>query len=192
MTGPTLKNHISEADHHLGSLYAPIKLLEYGDFECPYCSMTLPIVDRLLSEFKSKICFVYRHFPLSRIHPLAELAALASEAADRQGKFWPMHHLLFDDQDMLSAEHINELAETLRLDLDRFQQDLKSTELHEHLRRDFMGGIRSSVNSTPTFYLNDLRLNLPPTYDFLKHAIEIELEPQHRVHFRGETMDSRF
>ncbi|MDD4972752.1 MAG: thioredoxin domain-containing protein [Bacteriovorax sp.] len=168
----SLKNPVTEKDHHIGSLHALVVLVEYGDFECPHSSSFSPIVDQLINEFKSNICYVYRHFPLSNIRPHALLAALASEAADQQHEFWNFSEFLFKNYDYLSPELMDECAEGLNLNLHQFRKDMKSENLLERITKDFSGGVRSGVHSTPTIFLNDHRYDGPLTYESLRDAIQ--------------------
>lgn len=171
-----LKVPVNKSDHHRGSLNAPVVLLEFGDFECPYCAMTAPTIDKLLADFGDDLCLVYRHFPLRSVHPFAEYAALASEAADQQGQFWPMHRLLFENYDMLSEENILTMAKKINLDIERFNKDMLRPDLMTRLQLDFMSGVRSGVNGTPTLYLNGIRFEGPPMYKLLRAAISDVLE----------------
>lgn len=169
--GATLQIPISRFDHHKGSLNASVILVEYGDFQCPYCSVTAPVIDSLLDEFNGDLCFIYRHFPMKNIHPIAELAALASEAADQQGKFWEMHRILFRNSSHLSSENIGLYAQSLGLDMDRFLYDVQRPDLAEKVQHDFNGGIRSGVTGTPTIFLNGESYEDSSTYDPLSSAI---------------------
>jgi protein-disulfide isomerase len=140
-------------DHIRGQMDAPVTLVEYGDYECPYCGAAHGIVNAILVRMGDQLCFVYRHFPLTTMHPHAQLAAEAAA----QGEFWAMHDLLFDNQQQLDAPYLLAYAKALGLDTGRF-----STELAEHLhapkvREDCMSGVRSGVNGTPTFYINGVR-----------------------------------
>ena len=168
----TLKVPPVKSDHFIGQLGSPVVLIEYGDFQCPHCAAAAPSLEQIVEEFNSSICYIYRHFPLREIHPMAEFAALASEAADQQGEFWGMHHLLFENQIELSPENILRFAHHLKLDLDEFKKDLKRPDLLERINEDFMGGIRSGVNGTPTLFMNVYRFDFPPRYEFLKPAIQ--------------------
>ncbi|WP_408095808.1 DsbA family protein [Peredibacter sp. HCB2-198] len=171
MNGSTLKIPPNVHDHRIGSLHAPVILIEYGDFQCPHCQMTVPILDTLVKEYGQDLCFIYRHFPLSTIHSNAGVAAVASEAADAQGQFWQMHHLLFENQFDLSSENIFELARTLNLDMKLFLDDLEREDLSERVRVDFNSGVRSGVNGTPTLFLNNLRFDGAPTLEMLEDVI---------------------
>ncbi len=145
---------VSEQDHVWGNPMANVEMVEYGDYECPYCGRAYPIVKMIKSEFGDSIRFVFRNFPLTKIHPHAFVAALAAEAASRQGKFWEMHDLVFENQRRLTEARINLLAEQLGLDPTRFQIDLQDPVLTEKVKSDFDSGIRSGVNRTPTFFFN--------------------------------------
>ncbi|MBC7537326.1 MAG: thioredoxin domain-containing protein [Bacteriovorax sp.] len=161
----------NKKDHHIGSIHALVTLVEYGDFECPHCSIFAPMVDQLINEFKTNLYFVLRHFPVSNIHPHALLAALAAEAAGLQNEFWSFSEFLFKNYDYLSPELIDECAEGLNLNLHQFRKDMKSEELLERITKDFSGGARSGVNGTPTLFLNGHRYEGPLTYNFLREAI---------------------
>lgn len=153
-----LRVPVSERDHVRGSPSdAALVLVEYGDYECPYCAAAQPTVESLGAVLGDQLCTVFRHFPLSQIHPHAVRAAEAAEAAGAQGAFWPMHELLFERQAMLDDASLVGYADELALDLERFASDLR-TGVHEpRVREDFMGGVRSGVNGTPTFFINGTR-----------------------------------
>jgi protein-disulfide isomerase len=148
---------VGERDHVLGPATAPVTLLEYGDYECPYCGMAHPIVKEILARVGNQLRFAYRHFPLTTIHPHAQVAAESAEAAGAQGKFWHMHDLLFAHQDALDPAHLVSYADMLGLDAERFQQELLGHIWAERVREDFMIGVRSGVNGTPTFFINGVR-----------------------------------
>lgn len=146
---------VNSNDHFFGTNpVAPIELVEYGDYECPYCGRAYPIVKEIKQQLGNNIRFVFRNFPLSKIHPNAFPAALATEAAGLQGKFWEMHDLVFEHQKELDAERILLLADRLGLDATRFQSDLQQQALIDKVEQDFESGIRSGVNRTPTFFIN--------------------------------------
>jgi protein-disulfide isomerase len=170
MTSTQLKPAIRESDHHRGPLAAPIQLVEYGDFECGYCGLAFPQIERFVKEFSDQVCFAFRNFPLSNIHPHAMLAAMAAEAAGRQNNFWPMHHLLFQNQESLSEQSILYFAQILRLDMAEFKRDLSAPELENHIQSDFMSGVRSGVNGTPTLFLNGYRFNAGADYELLSQS----------------------
>lgn len=169
--GASLQIPISHLDHRKGSLNASVVLVEYGDFQCPYCAVTAPVIDSLLDEFRDDLCFIFRHFPMKNIHPVAELAALASEAADQQGRFWEMHQILFRNYTHLSSENIGLYAQSLNLDMDRFLYDIQRADLAEKIHRDFNGGVKSGVDGTPAIYLNGEKYDDSSTFDPLSSAI---------------------
>src|SRR3984893_8041352 len=146
-----------DRDHIQGPPDAPATLLEYGDFECPYCGAAYPIIKDVQARMGDALRFVFRNFPISTSHPHAEQAAEAAEAAGAQGRFWPMHDLLYENQERLGSQDLHAYAERLGLDLERFDHDL--TE-HVHAARvhdDVLSGVRSGVSGTPTFYINGTR-----------------------------------
>jgi protein-disulfide isomerase len=147
---------VNPTDHYLGPSHAPLTLVEYGDFECPNCKQAAPAVKLLLKRFTGRVRFIWRQFPLEEVHPHALQAALASEAAAGQGKFWPMHDLLFDHQQHLKAPQLRHYAERLELDMVRYDADMADTVYLQRVREDSEGGVRSGVRATPTFFLNGL------------------------------------
>jgi protein-disulfide isomerase len=146
-----------DRDHIQGAAEAPATLLEYGDYECPFCGAAYPIVKEVQSRLGDRLRFVFRNFPITTSHPHAELAAEAAEAADAQRKFWEMHDLLYESQQHLEAADLHRYAEQLGLDVGRFDNELARHVHAERVREDFMSGVRSGVNGTPTFYLNGVR-----------------------------------
>jgi protein-disulfide isomerase len=152
-----LRIPISEADHSRGPADAPITLVEYGDFQCPSCGQAFPVVQRLMASLNEDMRFVFRHFPLTEIHPEALGAAKAAEAAGRQGRFWKMHDLLFKNQSYLDLDTYLSFASALRLDVDQFENDLESRKVEAKISSDFEGGVRSGVNGTPAFFVNGIR-----------------------------------
>lgn len=163
---------VSVEDHHIGPLTAPVSLVEFGDYECPYCGQAHPIVKEVKQRLGESLCFVFRHFPLSQIHPHAERAAEAAEAAGAQGQFWPMHDLLFQHQNALGDEHLVRYAANLRLDIDRFSRDLAQGTYAAKVREHIRSGIWSGVNGTPTFFINGQRHDGPWDLSNLLSAIE--------------------
>jgi protein-disulfide isomerase len=158
-------------DHILGPEHAPVTLIEYGDFECPYCGQAHLALKELLAELGTQIRFVFRHFPLTQIHPNAETAALAAEAAGEQGRFWEMHDTLYENQTALEDEDLLQYARDVGLDLVKFDESV-GTERHlDRIRLDFMSGARSGVNGTPTFFINGERHNGSYEYPVLSRAI---------------------
>jgi protein-disulfide isomerase len=144
-------------DHIEGPDDAPVTLVEYGDYECPHCGRAHPIVRRIQEAMGDRLRFVFRNFPLSEIHPNAVAAAESAEAANAQGKFWEMNHSLFLHQRDLSMENLKHLATNLGLDADRVIEEIETDVYSEHVREDFLSGVRSGVNGTPTFFINGER-----------------------------------
>jgi protein-disulfide isomerase len=165
---------IQRDEHILGLPEAPVTLLEYGDYECPDCMASFPIVNRLLAQFGGRLKFVFRHFPLTSVHPRASIAAQTAEAAGAQGKFWPMHNLLYESRGGLDPADLDRMAMRLNLDLYRFQGDLTTGRWVNKVERDAAGGRQSGVTGTPTFFLNGRRA--PREYDALHEAIELALK----------------
>lgn len=168
----TLTMPIGQRDHVLGNPRCSVTLLEYGDYECPYCGRAHVEIQRLLADVGDQILFSFRNFPLSEIHPHALSAALAAEAAARQGRFWAMHDLLLENQRGLDHEKLLGFAETLGLDVAEFTRDMESAELSARVQEDFMSGVRSGVNGTPTFFVNGKRHNGPADFESLREALE--------------------
>jgi protein-disulfide isomerase len=155
---PVLTRPVSEdRDHIQGPADAPVTLVEYGDYECPYCGAAYPIVAAVQSRMGERLRFVFRNFPITTAHPHAEQAAEAAEAAARQGSFWEMHDLLYENQKRLSDEDLRGYAEQLGLDVGRFAGELTEHVHAERVHEDFLSGVRSGVNGTPTFYINGSR-----------------------------------
>jgi protein-disulfide isomerase len=150
---------VSDNDHTLGPGNAPVTLLEYGDFECPYCQRAHPILQGVRRTMGDRLRFVFRHFPLSQAHAHAEHAAEASEAAGAQGRFWEMHDLLFENQHALEDDDLAMYAAQIGLDAQRVAREIAAGTYAKKIRNDFRGGIRSGVNGTPTLFINGLRFD---------------------------------
>ncbi|HEY6889891.1 MAG TPA: Na+/H+ antiporter NhaA [Solirubrobacter sp.] len=144
-------------DHIRGRLDAPVTLLEYGDFECPYCGHAAPIIRRILDKHGADVRYVFRHLPLTDVHPNAQSAAEAAEAAAAQGKFWEMHDRLFTHQDALGPSDIYRHAAALELDLNRFSDDLRRRRHAPRVAEDVRSADASGVSGTPTFFINGRR-----------------------------------
>jgi protein-disulfide isomerase len=157
MSGAALTPPVSERDHAAGPDDAPVTLVEYGDYECPYCGMAHPIVQKLQAALGKQLRFVFRNFPLNEAHPHARLAAQAAEAAGAQGKFWEMHDMLFEHQDALDREDILGYAKSIGVDAARLARELDSGTYEKHVREDFRSGVKSGVNGTPSFFINGER-----------------------------------
>ena len=146
-----------ERDHIQGPTDAAVTLVEYGDYECPYCGAAYPIIKAVQSRMGERLRFVFRNFPIATSHPHAEQAAEAAEAAATQGSFWQMHDLLYENQGRLRDPDLRDYAERLALDVERFDKELAEHVHASRVREDFMSGVRSGVNGTPTFYINGAR-----------------------------------
>ncbi len=155
---PTLSVPVADdRDHVDGPADAPVTLVEYGDYECPYCGAAFPIVKRIQRQMAGRMRFVFRNFPITTSHPHAEGAAEAAEAAAAQRRFWEMHDRLYENQRQLTGPDLRLYAESLGLELERFDDELAQHTHFERVREDFMSGVRSGVNGTPTFFINGLR-----------------------------------
>ena len=168
----TLAVPVSETDHAIGPADAPITLVEYGDYECPYCAAAFPIVKRLRATLGDRLRFVFRNFPLNNVHAHASIAAQAAEAAAAQGKFWPMHDLLYAHQATLAEHAMDEFALRVGLEIYKFNADMSSSRFAKRVQADFDGGRRSAVTGTPTFFINGLRYTGPTEYDAMLTAME--------------------
>ena len=166
-----LRVPVSTEDHTQGSKDAPLTLVEYGDYECPFCGRAYSVIKRLQEVFKDDLLLIFRNFPLAIAHPNSMNAARAAEAAGLQQKFWEMHDLLFEHQDNLEPDDLLEYASTLNLDLEKFTQDMTLPEIEEKIAQDLYGGARSGVNGTPTFFINGFRFDGEWSYPSLLTAL---------------------
>jgi len=149
----------SARDHIQGRTSAPVTLIEYGDYECPYCGQAYPIIKEVQKQLDNKLRFVFRNFPLTEIHPHAEHAAEAAEAAAGQNRFWEMHDYMYEHQHALDDKHLEKYADNLGLNLAKFNNEMSSHVHAGRIREDFLSGIHSGVNGIPTFYINGIRYN---------------------------------
>jgi len=148
---------VGSRDHTSGAENAPLTLVEYGDFQCPHCRNAFPIVKKVQQQLGARLRFAFRNFPLTQIHPEAEHAAEAAEAAGAQGAFWQMHDRLFERQFALDDDSLVEYAQELGLNADRLRGELDAGTYRAKVRDDFMSGVKSGVNGTPTFFINGER-----------------------------------
>jgi protein-disulfide isomerase len=177
---PTMTTHsstkltrpVSDRDHIQGASNAPVTLVEYGDYECPHCGKAFPIVEELRQLLGDRLRFVFRNFPLTQSHEHAEMAAEAAESAGAQGLFWQMHHALFTHQSSLEKPHLVRYAGQIGLDIQKFTHALAMNTFQGRVREDFMSGVRSGVNGTPTFFINGVRHDGPFDLSSLSAAIE--------------------
>src|SRR5215213_5350030 len=163
---------VGTRDHARGPKDAPVTLVKYGDYECPYCREAHPVLKELLERVGEQVRFVFRHFPLDSVHPRARRAAQAAEAAASQGRFWEMHDLLYQRQDELGEEDLMRYAAELGLDLRRFEEDLASDHHARRIEEDRVGGDRAGVRGTPTLFVNGVRYTGPMDFDGLLAAVE--------------------
>lgn len=165
----------SAVDHSIGPTHASVTLVEYGDFECPNCKQAAPVIKLLLERFTGRIRFIFRDFPLEEVHPHALQAAEAAECAGSQGKFWPMHDLLFDNQAHLKPHQLRGYAERLQLDVARYDLEMDDHVYLQRVREHMRSGRDSGVRSTPTFFLNgriqDVSFGLSVLFDAVGAAL---------------------
>ena len=166
-----LKVAVSTADHQLGPDRAPVTLVEYGDYQCPYCAAAAPVVRELRKQFGDDLRFVFRNFPLSDMHPHAETAAQVAEFADENGKFWQMHDLLFANQSRFDDSLFFDLAEQLDLSNFDLREALALGVHRKRIQEDYEGGLVSGVRGTPTFFINSRRHEAPNDERSLAAAI---------------------
>jgi NhaA family Na+:H+ antiporter len=184
---PTLKPPVGDRDHTRGPADAPVTLVEYGDYECQHCRQVAPIIEKLQQRLGDRLRYVFRHFPITTAHPHAQLAAEAAEAAAAQGKFWEMHHRLFEYTGPLNRQQLVQCARELDLDLARFERELDEHVYAERVRQDFLGGVRSGANGTPAFFLNGVRYDGPWDLDSLIDEVRKPLGVQVRLLFQQFT-----
>jgi protein-disulfide isomerase len=168
---PVLTLPVSDRDHAQGPATAEVTLVEYGDYQCPYCLQAHPIVRDIQEHVGDRMRLVFRNFPLTTIHQDAQNAAEAAEAAGAQGKFWPMHDYLFEHQSRLDYGSLVSYAADIGLDVPRFERHLKTHAFGPRVHEDFLSGVRSGVNGTPTFFINGLRHDGPWDLNTLTGAI---------------------
>lgn len=178
-----LNSAVSEKDHYRGPLHAPIILIEYGDFQCPYSAKAFYEIENVLKELKGSICYSFRYFPVQGLHRHAIIGAMAAEAASRQGMFWPMHHMLFQNFDTIDEQSINKFAQMIGLDMELFQGDMANPDLMKRIERDYRDGVESGVINTPTLFLNGDWFDHPTNHHELVLAAEELMQTSRRKHF---------
>lgn len=174
---PFEKGVLHPLDNVKGNKDAKVVLMEYSDFQCPACKSYYPIIRQLVTEFGGEIAFVYRHFPLTSIHPNAEFAARAAEAAGKQGKFWEMHDLLFEKQgEWASSNDIVKIfadyAILLTLDKEKFDTDWRSKEIKNLVSAQRVHAVKSGLSGTPSFFLNGEQIQNPASLDEFRNIIK--------------------
>lgn len=168
---PKLVLPVSARDHIRGPATAAVTLVEYGDYECPYCGMAYPIIEEVRNALGDRLRFVFRNFPLAEVHPHAEHAAEIAEAAGAHDLYWEMHDMLYQHQDTLDDQHLAEYATLLRVPTLAVKRALAQHAYMDRVREDFMSGVRSGVNGTPTFFINGVRHDGSYDRDVLLAAI---------------------
>jgi len=171
----TLSIPVGGTDHVLGPGAARVVVVEYGDFECPSCGQAYPAVKQLLRHFEHRVRFAYRHFPLIEVHPYAQLAAEAAEAAGAQQRFWQMHDALFEHQSQLKAKDLHRYAEGFGLDLERFDYELGDQVYRQRVNEHVEGGRLSGVRFTPTFFVDGSIVDVSFGLDRLFAAVQARL-----------------
>lgn len=152
-----LKIPVTDADHALGPRNAVVTVVEYGDYQCPHCAAAQMPVKQIVASYGSRICLVFRHFPLTEVHPMAGAAAEAAEFAGSSGQFWHMHEAIFANQPRLSFDVLVALASALGLSANALRIAWASGAYSSKVKADFLGGVRSGVNGTPAFFINGIR-----------------------------------
>jgi protein-disulfide isomerase len=165
------EERLRHEDHVRGNPQAQVTVIEYADFQCPYCARAHKALTDLQSEYGDKLCLVYRHLPLADLHPFAEFAAEAAEAAGAQGKFWEMHDALFEYQTLVDPDELPSLAKGVGLDVDDFRDDMVSRRFRERVTGDAEQAKAQGANSTPTFYINGERYQGDSDHASLAEAI---------------------
>jgi protein-disulfide isomerase len=165
---------VTSADHIQGDPHAHVTLVEYGDYECPACGLAYPIVKAVQKHSGKRLRFVFRNFPLTQIHPQAENAAETAEFAGAHDHYWEMHDGLYEKQDALGLAVYLALAKDLGLPEKALSEALEKHTFKPSVRSDFMGGLKSGVNGTPTFFINARRHDAAYDVDDLVAAIDAE------------------
>jgi protein-disulfide isomerase len=170
-----LRVPVTQHDHIWGATNAPVTLVEYGDYQCPACGAAYPVVNLVLRHFGPKLRYVFRHFPLTQVHPEAEPAAESAEFAGAHGRFWEMHDGIYENQDRLGPPLLFALARALELSEVELRNAIVGERYAAKIRNDFLGGVRSGVNGTPSFFINEHQHEGTYAFDDLVSAIELEL-----------------
>ncbi|AEB46646.1 DsbA family protein [Micromonospora gifhornensis] len=152
-----LRTPVTEHDHVRGPTDAPVTIVEYGDYQCPFCGQAHASLQEVLRERADTVRLVYRHFPIANLHPYAEMAAEAAEAAGRRGRFWEMHDWLYEHQEQLDRVHLMLGVEQLGLPVNEVDAEIGRHAGGDRIRHDFVSGIRSGVDASPTLFVNDTR-----------------------------------
>jgi protein-disulfide isomerase len=168
-----LKMPVSKEDHMQGNYDALITLVKYGDYQCPYCGQAYFIIKEVQKHFGPKLRFVFRNFPLTEVHPMAKISAQIAEYAGSEGLFWEMHDLIYENQSNLSVELLLELANSLNLSATKLKEAFTSPAFDKKIQKDFIGGVKSGVNGTPTLFINNSRYPGQVEFADLVSAMEL-------------------
>ncbi len=163
---------ITKTDHIRGRADAVLTMVEFGDYECPECGRAYWDILKLEELFAEQFRFVFRHYAYAKMHPNAELAAQAAEAAGAQGKFWEMHDLLFQNQSALKLSDLIGRAKILKLDISQFGSELREEKYLDIVRADFKTGVQNGVFGTPGIFINGIRVNGPSDFETLRRILE--------------------
>jgi protein-disulfide isomerase len=163
---------VGKRDHIQGPSSAAVTLVEYGDYQCPFCGYVQPIIKKLQKHFGDQLRFVFRNFPQTRVHAYAERAAEAAEAAGAQGKFWEMHDYLYEHREALDAENLVRAADALGLDKVKFDKAVAERAYAGRVQQDLQSGIDSGVGGTPTVFINGVRNDDEDDFEIMKAKIE--------------------
>jgi protein-disulfide isomerase len=172
---PTVVDVSEDDDAVRGPANAPVEIIEFSDYQCPYCERAYPTVQQILRTYGDKVKFIYRDFPLSSLHPYAQKAAEAAECAGEQGKYWEMHDKLFENQGALDVPSLKQYAADLGLDTAAFNSCLDNGDMASEVQNDFNDGQAAGVSGTPTFFINGKMLVGAQPFDAFKAVIDAEL-----------------
>ena len=174
-----LKVPVAKEDHIEGNEQAAIAFVEYGDYECQDCGNAYAIIKEVQEHFKKDLKFVFRNFPIKERHPYAKIAAEVAEFSGEKGHFWEMHDLIYENQEILGMPLLIELTQTLGLPIKDLELALQNGTFDAQIQKDISSGIKSGVNKTPTFFINDERYDGNVEFDELVIAINSFLKNRH-------------
>ena len=166
-----LRSPLSTDDHVLGSPTAAVQLVEYGDYQCPYCAEAYPVVAALVQRYGDALAIAFRNFPLTEAHPEAYSAAVVAEFAGQHGQFWAAHDALYENQAWLGPDLYARITQSLGLDVAALQRAIDSGSFDARIRRDMNSGLRSGVNGTPCFFVNGERLDVQGDFRSLNEVV---------------------
>lgn len=167
-----LQDPINKNDHIRGDKNSDIIILEYGDFECPYCAIAHSSISKLLNYFNNDLCYVFRNFPLTELHPNALIAAQTAEFASEHNQYWEMHDLIYTNQSALSYDLLFETVKLLKLSTNEFERAIENKKFLSKIKLDILSGQHNQVHGTPSFFINNERYEGPYDFDSLVEIIE--------------------